>query len=180
MIHMDEKEQRKRFLELFLAHRDRLYAFIRVMVRDPDLTEDMLQEVSLVLWEKLDTFQDGTSFAAWSRQVALNKIRNERRRLAKAPLPLSEDASAALAEAFDRLDDDGDEWTRALRRCMERLSPQVRSVLELRYFTGMGLEDIAKKLGRTAAGVNSGLCKARKFLEGCVLKALGREVQYGR
>jgi RNA polymerase sigma-70 factor (ECF subfamily) len=175
---MTETGQRKRFLELFLAHRNRLYAFIRVMVRDPDLTEDMLQEVSLVLWEKIDTFRDGTSFAAWSRQIALNKIRNERRRLARAPLPLSEDASAALAEAFDRLDDD-DEWAGALRRCMERLSPQVRTVLEMRYFTGMGLEEIAEKLGRTAAGVNSGLCKARKFLEGCVLRMLGREVQYG-
>jgi DNA-directed RNA polymerase specialized sigma24 family protein len=49
---MVQQEQRKRFLELFLAHRDGLYAFIRLMVRDPDLTGDLLQEVSLVLWEK--------------------------------------------------------------------------------------------------------------------------------
>jgi RNA polymerase sigma-70 factor (ECF subfamily) len=178
---MGERKQTKRFLELFLAHRDGLYAFIRVMVRDPDIAEDMLQEVSLVLWEKLDNFREGTSFAAWSRQIALNKIRNERRKLAKAPLPLSEDASAAALQAFDSMDtESGDEeWTKALRSCLGRLSSSVRTLLEMRYFEQQGLGEIAERLGRTAAGVNSALCKARKFLESCVLKMLNREVRYG-
>ncbi len=46
----------KDFIRLLLANERRIYAFILSML--PDLTdaEDVLQETSLVLWEKLDQY----------------------------------------------------------------------------------------------------------------------------
>lgn len=181
-VPVDAPDNHKRFLAQFLQNRDSLSAFIRVMVGNRELAEEILQETSLVLWEKFDTFREGTSFGAWSRQVALNVLRNARRREGRSPLLLPPGAAQAVADAFTRTETAGaqDDWRRALEKCLQRLPSSMGQVVELRYFRRLGLTDIASKLGRTAAGVNAALCKARHVLEACLRRSFGKNPEYGR
>jgi RNA polymerase sigma-70 factor (ECF subfamily) len=171
---MGPDDAHKRFLGHFLKNRDGLSAFIWVLVRDRALAEDLLQETSVVLWEKFDAFQEGTAFGAWARQIALNLVRNARRRLAKAPLPLSDETARSVADAFERTETrEGEvEWRGALEDCLHRLPPAMRQVIDRRYFRQEGLGEMASGLGRTLAGVNAALCKARGVLEECLRKSL--------
>jgi RNA polymerase sigma-70 factor, ECF subfamily len=54
------------------------------IVGDTSEAEDVVQEAAMVAYRKLDQFQPGTSFRAWSgtivRNVALNTLRSTRRR----------------------------------------------------------------------------------------------------
>lgn len=54
------------------------------IVGDTAEAEDVVQEAAMVAYRKLDQFQPGTSFRAWSgtivRNVALNSLRSTRRR----------------------------------------------------------------------------------------------------
>jgi RNA polymerase sigma-70 factor (ECF subfamily) len=54
------------------------------IVGDTSEAEDVVQEAAMVAYRKLDQFQPGTSFRAWSgtivRNVALNTLRGNRRR----------------------------------------------------------------------------------------------------
>lgn len=173
---MDDTNDRRAFLRHFLANRDSLYAFILVMVRDPALAEDIFQDVSVVLWEKFGSFEEGTSFAAWARQIAYNKIRNERRGQARAVLAAAPEALAATTAAFEKIDGLGgeEEWHGSLRRCLDRLSDTARRLVDLRYYEGFGLETIAAQLGRSVGGVNSALCKVRLALENCLRQSLAK------
>lgn len=170
----------KLFLGHFLKNRDGLSAFIWVMVGDRPQVEEILQETSVILWEKFGSFQEGTSFGAWARQVALNVVRNTRRKLAKAPKSLSEETARAIAEAFDRTDRMGgeEEWRGALENCLQKLPAGWKQVIDSRYFRDEGLTEMAGRLGRSMAGVNSALCKARAALETCLRKSLGNEAGY--
>ena len=62
------------FIRLFLQNERRIYAFIVSLL--PDLTdaEDVLQETSVVLWEKFDQFQPGTNFVSWACKIAHFKV----------------------------------------------------------------------------------------------------------
>ena len=172
---MTAPDRHKEFLAEFLAHRESLYTFIFVLIRSHEKAEELFQEVSLLLWEKFDTYRPGTAFGAWARQIAIYKIQSERRRLARHPLLLSPDALQQLDAAFARIDDRGtdEDWRQALMDCMQRLAPAARKVVELRYYKDFGLDQIAGKLGRTATGVNSTLCKARAALETCLNASMG-------
>jgi len=170
-----DADAHRRYLAHLLGNRDSLYAFLLVMVRDRTLVEDLFQEMSLLLWEKFGDFREGTSFGAWARQFALNLVRNSRRHQARVRHLLSEVAAAAVSSAFARQEDRAgeEEWRGALKTCLDRLSPPARNLVDLRYFQDQDLPEIARKLGRTAAGVNSALCKVRAALEICLGRNAG-------
>lgn len=169
---MNDPAAHKRFLSEFLRHRDGVYAFVMVLVRDRALVEDIFQEVSLILWDKFGEYQEGTNFGAWARQVALNVVRNARRRESRIRALLNAVAEDAVLAAFGRVEEKlGEEELRTkLKGCMDALSRGARGLIELRYFEELGLGEIARRLGRTMAGVNSGLCKVRSALEVCLRK----------
>lgn len=173
---MSEDHQHKNFLKLFLTHRDSLMAFVRVMVRNREVAEDIFQEVSIVLWEKFGTFREGSSFMAWARQIAVNKIRNERRWQAKAPIAMDDVAIQKVIDAFESLDTGAtdQEWREKLIQCMDRLSPVNRNLVKMHYFESIDLGAIAGQLGRSYAGVNSALCKVREQLGECMRKTVER------
>lgn len=147
-------------------------------MRDRTLVEDLFQETSLLLWEKFSDFREGTTFGAWARQIAYNLVRNSRRHQARLRNLLSEAAAQAASGAFDRLEMKAGEesWRGALKTCLDRLSPPARDLIGLRYFEEMDPGEIARKLGRTAAGVNSALCKVRAALETCLRRTAGGSV----
>ena len=51
-----------RFLQLFLAHERRIYSYILALVPVWADADDLLQQTSVVLWQKLDQFEPGTNF----------------------------------------------------------------------------------------------------------------------
>jgi RNA polymerase sigma-70 factor (ECF subfamily) len=53
----------------------------------------------------------------------------------------------------------------ALREAMKKLPRQSRRLLEMRYFKGKGLEEMAETLGISYATVNMRLYKARQLLK---------------
>jgi RNA polymerase sigma-70 factor (ECF subfamily) len=160
----------REFLREFLTVRDRIFAFLLSVIGNRQIAEDLFQDVSVLLWEKFDQYQPGTSFVAWARQIAFNLVRNERRRLARSRLIFSEAAMTAIENAFQELDDEAveEEWLNRLDECVGELGPASQALLKLRYHKEQSLQAIADHLGRTMAGVNSSLVKIRKALETCL------------
>ena len=62
----------------------------------------------------------------------------------------------------------GEERLPLLIECLEKLPPKARELVHLRYFSEHGPGEIAQLLGRTVAGVNAALLKAREALRACV------------
>src|SRR5262245_28464343 len=62
------------FVTLWSAHSRRVYAYIYSLVANWSDADDIFQETSIVLMQKFQEFEPGTSFFAWACRVAYNKV----------------------------------------------------------------------------------------------------------
>jgi RNA polymerase sigma-70 factor (ECF subfamily) len=122
----------------------RLDAAARLIVRDPELARDAVQDGLIRAWRDLPGLRDPARFEAWLRRLVVNAcldlVRRRRRRAFEVELrpihsPAAPDGSGALA--------DREEVDLALRG----LDPNHRAVVALHYLLGMPLPEVAASLG---------------------------------
>src|SRR5262245_41559176 len=70
----DRPEKVKQFLRLFLKNERRLYAYVLTLLPNRTDAEDVLQEATLVLWDKFDDEHPPDDFAAWGCRIAYFKV----------------------------------------------------------------------------------------------------------
>ena len=58
------------FLELYSHNYPRLQFYLTSLMPMADDAADVLQETSLVLWKRFDTYETGTNFFAWACKIA--------------------------------------------------------------------------------------------------------------
>jgi RNA polymerase sigma-70 factor (ECF subfamily) len=124
--------------------------------------EDVVQEVFLRVWRRATTFDPARgTVRAWlvasAQHAALDMLRGSQGR-ALRELPLFALASTAAADGPDDVAETRLEAS-LVRRAMTSLPPPQREVLELAYFEGLSVQEIA---ARTAAAL--GTVKGRMLL----------------
>src|SRR5215204_4341655 len=62
------------FLRLFLQNQRRIYAYILTLLPNRADADDVLQEASLVLWDKFDDRCPPDDFTAWACRIAYYKV----------------------------------------------------------------------------------------------------------
>ncbi len=158
-----------RVQQLFVAHQGALKAFVLSLWPDYAEAEDVMQELFLTITRKAGAFQEGTNFLAWARTIARHKVSEGRR--AHSRTLLSTEVMAALE--LDCPQEFGDDQRlAALTRCLEKLPPKAREVVQLRYHEDQGPGAIAAALARSVNAVNVALAKARVMLRDCVSREL--------
>jgi len=162
--------ERDRLIRDFQRDRLRLIAYIRSLIGDADLTEDIFQEVSVVVLQKAEEFVEGGDLQAWCRGIARNLVLREREKSRR--LRVFEDHRLVELVDIAFQENSGRELMDArrslLRKCLERLAAPSRELLDLRYSAGLSLRQVAQKLGRTEPAVQVGLSRLRKWLSDCV------------
>jgi RNA polymerase sigma-70 factor, ECF subfamily len=132
------------FAELAASVATRLDAAARLILRDPELAQDAVQEALVRAWRDLRGLRDPERFDAWLHRLlthaCLDELRRRRRRpieveLIHFDLASAEDASRVLADR-DELD-----------RLLAGLQPEHRALLVLHYYLGMPLPEAAASLG---------------------------------
>ena len=162
---------RESLIRSFQADRFRLIAYIRALVGDPDLTEELFQEVSVVVLQKIEAFDPSRDLQAWCRGIARNLVLRERERSRRLRIFDSDQILDLVDAAFEekaRTDDAVDAQRSLLRRCMGHLAEGSREILDLRYRNGLSLRAIAAKMERTEGAVQVALSRVRKWLADCV------------
>jgi RNA polymerase sigma-70 factor (ECF subfamily) len=156
------------FLRLYTKYQHRILAYIFTLVPNRADAEDLLQETSILLWEKFDQFEEGTDFVAWSCRVAFLKISNHRKRFTRSKLIFSDDLLAAVAERTIELASQLEGRRVALRECMKRLEDRDRRMIMARYESGGDTGRAAQASGRTIQATYKALYRIRKALFDCV------------
>ena len=155
----------------FLAQRTALIAYLRGLVHDHNLAEDLFQEVYLRLAEAVERGTEIEDVARWCRGVARNLALRYWREERTGKVIVDSDLVTLVDQAFDENDRRVAEWGRrreALRHCSERLSGFAQHVIRLKYVEGCTVKAMAEILQRSSGAILVALHRARRALLKCV------------
>ncbi len=149
---------------LWNQHAPHVDAVVRRLAGDPDLAEDIAQEVWIQIFRALPTWRGDAKFGTWVHRIAVNRALNALRRVRRlGAVETGIEEDSALVEPVDQ----GAErrmLARSIDEAVQRLSPGARTVFVLHDVEGYTHEEIAAELGITAGGSKSQLFKARAKL----------------
>ena len=142
------------FAQLVRERIARLDAAARLILHDPELARDAVQEALVGAWRDLPGLRDPDSFDAWIHRITVRSclgiLRRRRHRVVEVELTPMADVPVGDTDSFIV---DRDEVERALRR----LQPDQRAVVVLHYFLGLPLPETAEALGIPLGTVKSRL-----------------------
>jgi RNA polymerase sigma-70 factor, ECF subfamily len=156
---------------LFGRHRVRLYRWLLRLVGDQASAEDLLSDVFLDVWRQAAAFEARSSVSTWLLAIARYKALSARRRRTDAEL--DEKVASRVADTADDPEVVLQKKTRAelLRRSLACLSPEHAEVIDLVYFHGKSVKEVAEIVGITEATVKTRMFYARKKLADLVAAA---------
>lgn len=174
---MSSHLDRDRIVKEAFRHRDAFLTHAFALVRDWAVAEDVVQDAFIVVMNRWEDFQEGTSVFAWVRRIvhlkAMEALRSRARRFTPAEEELLERVAAAVR---DELGEEESERQRlrheALQRCMSRLGRRAVDLLSGFYARSRSCEDLAAQQRRSVNAVRLALSRLRKQLHECVSRQL--------
>lgn len=174
---MAESQKVLEFVRLLTSHEVRLRAFVLSMIPNFADAEDILQQANVVLWERFDQFQPGTSFMSWAGRVvyleALQHLR--KRRYDKNQFGETFLKSVASVALRDDVDDRLNARILALGECVSKLKPKQRDMLRARYFEDRSVAQMQQLFNRSSEAIYQTLSRIRRTLHDCVTLKVGLE-----
>jgi len=151
--------------ELYAAYGQRLYAYALRLTSDPDQAEDVVQETLLTVWRSASRYRGEGRLLAWLlgivHNLALKSLRH-------APISISDEMESNLPSPIDSPEQQAQASEQAgwVRQGLQDLSTEHRAVLELVFYQGLSLEEVAGVCNCPLGTVKSRLSYARQHLRG--------------
>ena len=164
------------FETLLRRHRDRVYGYIKMMVRDHQLAEDIFQDVFVkaVLTMKRGNYNEEGKFLPWILRISHNLVIDTFRKNKRFP---TVDGGPEF-DIFNIIKDEDknideviieDQINADLLKVIEFLPDEQKEVLKLRHFSGLSFKEISEDTGvsiNTALGrMRYALINLRKLIE---------------
>jgi len=124
-----------------------IYTIINQVVSDKDTANDVMQEVFVNIWRKINTY-DATKgrLFTWmlniARNAAIDKVRSKGYRDNQRNQPIAEAEDKGIAMSSNPAVSDV-----GLKKVLTTLNEEYRKVIDLSYFQGFTHEEIAKMMG---------------------------------
>lgn len=170
-----ETQRHIRFLRSFTANEQAIRAYVRRMVPTRGDADDVMQETSVVLWKKFDSFQEDGDFRTWAFGVARYEVLAWLRDKGRDRLVLNEEVIARLAADAEEDEPRLERQREALEGCLEKVAPDQRRLLMQAYSDESRIQDVARHSGRTVTGFYQWLHRMRKLLHDCIRRGLTKE-----
>ena len=157
---------------LFMRHHARIYRFVARQTGSEMMADDIANEVFLELWKQAPGFEGRSEVSTWllgiARFKALSMLRKKKEDWIDdddaAQVPDSADTPEVVTMKEDK--------AAALRRMIDALPEEHRTVIDLAYYHGQSVTEIGEVLDIPVATVKTRMFYARKKL-GEALKAAG-------
>ncbi|MCG2626556.1 sigma-70 family RNA polymerase sigma factor [Bradyrhizobium sp. WYCCWR 13023] len=149
---------------IFARHRKRVSQFIRCLVRNPAIVDDLVNQVFLDVWRSANMFEGRARVSTWLLSIARFKAINSRRE--RTHEKIDQDETLGIIDdgdtpdvALDRKETEG-----LLRACIDELSPAHREIIDLYYYRENSTAEVSEIIGIPQATVKSRIFYARKQL----------------
>ena len=154
------------FALLAAAAISRLDGAARLILHDPDVAKDAVQETLVRAWRDLPTLRDPERFDAWLHRLFVHSCMDEIRRARRYRFEVDLDpfSGPAVSDSVS-MTADRDE----LERGFSRLDPTSRALIVLHHYLDLPLREIAVLLGlpegTTKSRLHRALREMRAWLE---------------
>ncbi len=170
---MKPEDFQERFVRHLTGCQPMLYAYILSLLPNRDDAGDVLQDVNLVMWRRSSEFVEGTNFLAWAYKIARFKIlAHHRDRRRDRHVFFDEVLFQKLADEAEHRHRDPEGAIALLDDCVEELPPPQRKLVQERYALGGSVQEIARKLGQSAAVLSVTLSRIRHTLLTCIQRKM--------
>jgi len=154
---------------LIERHRKRIYDYIRMMVKDADLADDLFQETFIKVLKSLreERYIDNGKFVAWVMRIAHNQIIDHFRRQKQQNNVSNDDVGYDLLnnKKFSEKTIEehmvSDQISSDIRRLVDFLPDEQREVVMMRHYNDLSFKEIAEQTG---VSINTALGRMRYAL----------------
>ncbi|OQP63677.1 RNA polymerase sigma factor [Niastella populi] len=155
------------FLQLYNHYHAALYHYVLRFVKSPAITEDVLQDVFLKIWEIRDRIDPSLSFKAYLYKICRNSVFKLLKKIS-----VDEALRLQVMQQFTQSVADADlkilwqQYEEILQAAINKLSPQRQKVFRLCREEGKSYEQVANELGISRNTVKEHMVLAMKQIRG--------------
>jgi RNA polymerase sigma-70 factor, ECF subfamily len=168
---MDLKEE---FISFLTEQHRSLHAYIYSLIRDHSKAKDVLQEATIVMWRKLDSF-DGENLEAWAVTICKFQVMAYFRDQKRDRLQLNPKVNELLMETAEEEYKSFNNAEQKLQECLNSLPDHCRGLIDMKYFKKMKMAEIADNVKKKVAAVKMSILRVRKSLLSCIEGKLNPE-----
>ena len=163
------------FVRLLLDNERRVFTYILTLVPNVADAEDVLQEASIVLWQKFHEYRPETDFAAWASRSCIQHSTHLLAKQHRCRVKFDDQLLATVATEVEALREELDAGRLILAECVDELPATDRDLLERRYQTGTTIKFLAAAVGRPVEGMYKAIRRIHDTLYDCVQRRLTSE-----
>ena len=163
--------------ELMVQYETKVFGLALRMIGSRQDAEEILQDVFLTVFQKIDGFRGDSKLSSWIYRIATNSALMKLRERPKGQhIPLEEELGPAMTEDgmiaqpvvdWTRLPSDQlerKELAERLEEAVNQLPPDYQTVLVLRDIEGLSTEEACEVLNLSVPALKSRLHRARLYL----------------
>lgn len=156
------------FRMLLARYKEPVYWHIRRLVVLHDDAQDAAQETFVRIFRSFRNYDRSKSFAAWIYRIATNEALRVTERRGKCHLSLDIAAAGCAGVTADSYVDYSNLEAVKLQNAILSLPPGQQAAFNMRYYDGMGYDEIAEATGSTPTSVKTSYhiakCKIKEYM----------------
>jgi RNA polymerase sigma-70 factor (ECF subfamily) len=171
LVQLMADEDRRALKLLYMRHHDRVRRFVTGLTGNESTAEEVVNEVFLEAWRHAGEFEGRSQVATWLMAIARFKAISASRRRSEAQL---DDRTAAVIEdSSDTPSASMEKRQRSdiLQKCLAKLTPVHREVINLIYYQGRKIEEVAQFTGAPVSTIKTRMHYARSRMADLLAEA---------
>ena len=169
LLEQYQQGNREAISQLLERHSRRMRDYMRMLVKNNDVADDLMQEVLIKVVKVIDEgrYTDKGRFLPWLLRIAHNRVLDYFRANKQAKTVNESSAgydflgSKNLAEPSIEDNLISEQLAEEVRSLVEMLPEEQRDVVRMRYYEGLSFKEIAEQTG---VGINTALGRMRYAL----------------
>ena len=147
---------------LYQRYNVQIYRFVLRLIKNSSVAEEIVSDVFLVVWRDASRFEGKSSVATWLMAIARHKAVSALRR--RSDSLLDHYPADATTDPRDNPEFQTDQIDRLeiIHRCLRKLSPRHREIIDLYYYHEKSVREIAEIIGAPEGTVKTRMFYARR------------------
>nr|WP_068888154.1 RNA polymerase sigma-70 factor [Pedobacter panaciterrae] len=157
------------FAEIYNQYRSKIFAYAYSLCKSPDVSEEIVQEVFIRIWQKRDQINTQLNFGAYIKKITLNHVLNHLKKVAREKA-LQQQLFLFIETIRNSTEDNllEKELLKTYDDAIAQLPPQKKLIYNLSRNEDLTHDEIAKRLNISKNTVKNHMVEATRFIRNYV------------